>query len=84
MKRGWSSNGEGMEEEKKGIDMHSTLGPLQLFSRGCACGSQGPDLENILRQSYDYHTIMPKLRSTYDKRLMYKTSFLGYNSLAES
>ena len=26
--------------------------------------SQGPDLQNILRQSYDYLTIMPKLRST--------------------
>jgi len=27
-----------------------------------------PDLQNILRQSYDYLTIMPKLRSTYDGR----------------
>jgi len=35
----------------------------------------GPDLQNILRQSYDYLTIMPKLRSTYDKRLIYKTSY---------
>jgi len=34
----------------------------------------GPDLQNILRQSYDYLTIMPKLRSTYDRRLIYKTS----------
>jgi len=32
----------------------------------------GPDLQNILRQSYDYLTIMPKLRSTYDGRLIYK------------
>jgi len=31
----------------------------------------GPDLLNILRQSYDYLTIMPKLRSTYDGRLIY-------------
>jgi len=51
--------------------------------------NQGPDLQNILRQSYDYLTIMPKLRSTYDGRLMYKTSyegrkvFLGYDSLAK-
>jgi len=52
----------------------------------------GPDLQkfNILRQSYDYLTIMPKLRSTYDRRLIYKTSyegrkaFLGCNSLARS
>jgi len=34
----------------------------------------GPDLQNILRQSYDYLTIMTKLRSTYDGRLIYKTS----------
>ena len=37
--------------------------------------SQGPDLQNILRQSYDYLTIMPKLRSTYDGRLIYKTAY---------
>jgi len=49
----------------------------------------GPDLQNILRQSYDYLTIMPKLRSTYDERLICKTSyegrkaFLGYDSLAK-
>jgi len=35
----------------------------------------GPDLQNVLRQSYDYLTIMPKLRSTYDGRLIYKTSY---------
>ena len=50
---------------------------------------QGPDLQNTLRQSYDYLTIMPKLRSTYDERLIYKTSyegreaFLRYDSLAK-
>ena len=37
--------------------------------------NQGPDLQNILRQSYDYLTIMPKLRSTYDGRLIYKTTY---------
>ena len=36
---------------------------------------QGPDLQNILRQTYDCLTIMPKLRSTYDVRLIYKTSY---------
>jgi len=36
---------------------------------------QGPDLQNILRQSYDYLTIMPKLRSTYDGRLVCKTCY---------
>ena len=51
--------------------------------------NQGPDLQNILRQSYDYLMIMPKLRSTYDGRLIYKTSyegrkaFLRYDSLAK-
>ena len=51
---------------------------------------QGPDLQNILRQSYDYLTIIPKWRSTYDRRLLHKTSyegrkaFLWYNSLAKS
>jgi len=49
----------------------------------------GPDLQNILPQSYDYLTIMPKLRLTYDGRLIYKTShegrkaFLWYDSLAK-
>jgi len=43
----------------------------------------------ILRQSYDYLTIMPKLRSTFDERPIYKTSyewrkaFLRYDSLAK-
>jgi len=35
----------------------------------------GPDVQNILRQSYNYLTIMPKLRSTYDGYLIYKTSY---------
>jgi len=37
--------------------------------------NQGPDLQNSLRQSYDYLRIMPKLRSTCDRRLIYKTSY---------
>jgi len=47
-------------------------------------------LLNILRQSYGYLTIMPKLRATYDERVIYKTSyeerkdFLRYDSLAKS
>ena len=51
---------------------------------------QGPDLQNILRQSYDYLTIMPTLRSIYDGRLIYETSyeeresFLGYNIVRSS
>ena len=52
--------------------------------------NQRLDLQNILRPSYDYLTIMTKLRSTYDGRLIYKTSyeerkdFLRYDSIAES
>jgi len=37
----------------------------------------GPNLQNILRQSYDYLTIMPKLRSIYDRCLIQKTSYEG-------
>jgi len=36
---------------------------------------QGPDLQNILRQSYDHLTIMPKLRWTYHGCLIYKTFY---------
>jgi len=52
-------------------------------------GDQQPDLQNTLRQSYDYLTIMPKLRSTYDGCLIYQTSyeerkaFLRYDLLAK-
>jgi len=59
--------------------------PLGVWTRGV----QRPDLQNILRQSYDYLTIMSKLRSTYDGRLIYKTpyggrkAFLRYDSLAK-
>ena len=50
---------------------------------------RGPIYKVFLRQSYDYLTIMPKLRSTYDGRLFCKTSyearkaFLRYDSLAK-
>ena len=47
-----------------GMRMHSPIG----------ANVQGSDLLNILRQSYDYLTIVPKLRSTYDGRLVYQTS----------
>ena len=52
-------------------------------------GDQQPDLQNTLRQSYDYLTIIPKLRSTYDGCLIYQTSyeerkaFLRYDLLAK-
>jgi len=49
----------------------------------------GPDLQNILRLSYDNLTTVLKLRSTYDGRLIYKTlydgrkAFLGYHLLVK-
>jgi len=49
-----------------------------------------PDLQNILRQSYGYLTIMPKLRSTYHGLLIYqifyegREAFMKYYSLAKS
>jgi len=56
---------------------------LFYYEAGLAC--RGP----IYKLSYDSLTIMPKLRSTYDGRLIYKTSyegrkaFLRYDSLAK-
>ena len=64
--------------------------PVRESISGAKCPCQVPDLQNISRQSYDYLMIMPKLGSTYDRRLSHKTSyeglkaFLGYNSLAKS
>jgi len=43
-------------------------------------GNLGPDLQNILRQSYDYLKIMSKLRSTYDGRLIYQPSYEERNA----
>ena len=45
--------------------------------RAVSPAALGPDLQNILRQFYDYLTIMPKLRSTFDRHLVYKTSYEG-------
>ena len=43
---------------------------LRIFYR-CFLTALEPDLQNVLRQFDDYPTIMPKLRSTYDGRLIY-------------
>ena len=54
---------------ERGADLHMTQ-PMPLpLTVSCFSKIQGPDLQNILRQSYDYLTIMPKLRSTYDSDL---------------
>jgi len=50
---------------------------MKTMRHNATVANPGPDLQNILRQSYDYLTIMPKLRSTYDERLIYKTSYEG-------
>jgi len=46
---------------------------VMLF--GCDAYTRGPILQNILRDTYDYLTIMPKLRSTHDEYLIYKMSY---------
>ena len=54
-------------------DRAETFGcETEIETRPDVEAGQGPDLQNILRQSYDYLTIMQKLRSTYDGRLIYK------------
>ena len=41
----------------------------------------GSNLQNILRQSYDFLTIMPMLRSTNNGRLIYTTSYEGSKAI---
>ena len=48
---------------------------FHMLPKLSVAGDLGPDLQNILRQSDNYLTIMPKLRSTYDGRLIYITSY---------
>jgi len=61
---------------------------MSMVSPGVECQNEtdlGPDLQNILRQSYNNC----QLRSTYDGRLIFKTSYKGrkafrrYDSLAK-
>ena len=67
----------------------SDCNDFNCCTRGSTHSDLEPDLQNILRQSYDYLTVMPKLRSTYDGRLIYKTSneelkaFLRHDSPAK-
>ena len=56
------------------FDVHKTI-RRRLRHCNPVAVDLGPDLQNILRQSYDYLAIMPNLRSTYDGRLIYKTSY---------
>jgi len=64
------------------VAMHAAMVQVEISRLGL-------NLQNILRQSYDFLTIMPMLRSTYDGRLIYKTSYEGrkailrYDSLAK-
>ena len=74
---------------ERGADLHMAQRMPLPLTISCFSKIQGPNLQNIVRQSYDNLTIMPKLRSTYDGRLIYKTSyegrkaFLRYDSLAK-
>jgi len=42
--------------------------------------SMGPDLQNILRQSYGFLTIIPNLPSTYYRRLIYQAFYKKHNA----
>ena len=74
---------------ERGADLHMAQRMPLPLTISCFSKIQGPNLQNIVRQSCDNLTIMPKLRSTYDGRLIYKTSyegrkaFLRYDSLAK-
>jgi len=54
------------------VSCHQHSSAIFLGNDATVSQNQGPDLQNILRQSYDYLTIMPKIRSTYDRHLIYK------------
>jgi len=56
-----------------GVCLQKSLRCITFINHGPDSGDQ--IYKNILRRSYDYLTIMPKLRSTYDGRLIYKTSY---------
>jgi len=59
------------------VNAHTT-GKSEVFIlvlKGRSFVILGPDLQNILRQSYDCLTTVPKLRSTYDGHLIYKASY---------
>ena len=83
-----SNSGVGRRAVPPSPTTDSSRPPSCSAARQTALG-RGARLQNILRQSYDYFTIMPKLRSTYDGRPIYKTSyegcraFLRYDSLAK-
>ena len=61
----------------KGIPPEKVVDPMGTGQRVSSVPPpHAPDLQNILRQSYDYlKTIMSKLRSTYDGRIIYQTSY---------
>ena len=46
--------------------------------------NHGPDLQNILRQCYDYLTIMPKLQSNLQRSYVGRKAFPRHSSLAIS
>ena len=50
---------------------------LGLWNRAMADQKQGARFTKCLTTTYDCFTIMPKLRSTDDGRLIYKISYKG-------
>ena len=61
--------------ETRTLVLPLTTSDRMLSGPAHAIGELGPDLQNILRRSYDYLTIMPKLRWSYGGRLIRKTSY---------
>jgi len=61
----WNGCHETSRTQARWPSNFTAIRPLRM-SYTAHTADQGPNLQNILRQSYDYLTIMPKLRSTYD------------------
>jgi len=68
----------GMGDEVRGVGTITTQSEYWCNDRQALASAGGPVDEHrgqIYKTSYDNLTIMPKLRSTYDRRLIYKTSY---------
>jgi len=68
----WLVNREKHEQQHRpALHKVHTLSLCSSIFDSCVCLSRGP----IYKISYDYLTIMPKLRSTYNGRLIYCTAY---------
>ena len=68
VKRGYSTESTYSKTEPLGDNWHRFRTPVTRT---------GETRGQIDKISYDKHTIMPELRSTYDRRLIYQTSHEG-------